>query len=36
VLTHLINALQGTPLRPLLTSTPPPAEKPAVSESVPG
>jgi undecaprenyl-diphosphatase len=36
VLTHLINALQGTALRPLLTSTPPPAEKPAVSESVPG
>lgn len=36
VLTRLITALQGTALRRLLTTTPPPAEKPAVSESVPG
>jgi undecaprenyl-diphosphatase len=36
VLTRLITALQGTALRPLLTTTPPPAEKPAATESVPG
>jgi hypothetical protein len=36
VLTRLITALQGTVLRPLLTNTPPPAEKPVVTESVLG
>jgi undecaprenyl-diphosphatase len=36
VLTRLITALQATALRPLLTSAPPPAKKPAAGESVPG
>jgi membrane-associated phospholipid phosphatase len=36
VLTRLITSMQGTALRPLLTTTPPLAENPAVTESVAG